>query len=112
VTGIPTVRVDDVPDPLPPGVTVVDVREPDEWDAGHLAGSVHVPMGELVERVDELPADDQLLVVCRVGGRSAQVTLWLAGQGYRAVNLAGGLVAWSRAGRPLVSATGGPGAVD
>ena len=77
---VPTVAVEQVPDPLPEGVTVLDVREPVEWQHGHVDGAVHVPMGEIPARVEELP-EGRLLVVCKVGGRSAQVTAWLQQQG-------------------------------
>jgi len=101
-----------VPDPIPEGVAVVDVREPSEWMAGHIEGSVHIPMAQLVERIAEIPATEQVLVVCRVGSRSARVTAYLASRGYDAVNLTGGLVAWEAAGRALVSETGQPAYVD
>jgi len=99
---IPTAAVDGVPDPLPDGLVVLDVREDDEWDAGHVDGSVHIPLMELGERYAEFPAA-QTLVVCRSGNRSAHATAYLVDQGFDAVNLAGGLAAWHRAGRPLVS---------
>ncbi len=102
---IPTVSVDGVPDPLPDGVTVVDVREPGEWQAGHIDGSLHIPLQQLPGRVGELP-DGQLLVVCRVGGRSAQAVGYLAQSGHEAVNLDGGLLDWEAAGRSLVTDTG------
>ena len=90
---------------------VLDVREDDEWEAGHVAGSTHVPLSELMARLDEVPATDPLVVVCRVGARSAQVAAWLRGQGRDAVNLAGGLESWAAAGRPLVTDSGVPGIV-
>jgi rhodanese-related sulfurtransferase len=90
---------------------VLDVREDDEWEAGHIAGSTHVPLSELMGRLDEVPGTDPLVVVCRVGARSAQVAAWLRGQGRDAVNLAGGLESWAAAGRPLVTDRGGPGSV-
>jgi|SRR4051794_6983467 rhodanese-related sulfurtransferase len=93
------------------GTVVLDVREDDEWAAGHIAGSTHVPMSEIVLRVAEVPAADPLLVVCRVGARSAQVAAWLRAQGRDAHNLAGGLLSWSAAGRPLVTDAGTPGSV-
>jgi len=105
MTGIPTVSVDQVPVPLPEGLFVVDVREPIEWAHGRIDGSVHIPMSELVERIAEIPNDQQVLVVCKVGGRSAQVTQYLAQSGYEAVNLDGGLLEWAAAGRPLVGDT-------
>ncbi|MGV8966418.1 MAG: rhodanese-like domain-containing protein [Cellulomonas sp.] len=87
--------------PIPAGTTLVDVREQNEWDAGHAPGAVHVPLGELIARVGELPAG-RLLVVCQLGGRSARATEWLNGAGYDAVNLSGGMVDWARAGLPVV----------
>ncbi len=104
---IPTVALSGVPDPLPEGLVVLDVREQSEWDAGHVEGAIHVPLMELPDRVTEL-APDQTLVVCRVGGRSAQATGWLTQQGFDAVNLDGGMLEWESAGRPMVSETGHP----
>lgn len=85
---------------------VLDVREGIEWVAGHIEGAQHIPLHELPERIGELPSDEPVLVVCKVGGRSAQATAFLSQRGYDAVNLDGGLVAWEDAGRPLVSETG------
>lgn len=102
---IPTVSVDQVPQPLPEGLAVLDVREPLEWAHGHIEGALHVPLGELVERVGEVP-DGQVLVVCKIGGRSAQATAYLAGLGHDAVNLEGGMLDWAAAGRPMVSENG------
>jgi rhodanese-related sulfurtransferase len=79
----------------------LDVRELDEWTAGRIAGSVHIPVGELVVRQDEIPDDLPILAVCRTGGRSAWATEMLARAGYEAANLAGGLKAWDAAGLPL-----------
>jgi rhodanese-related sulfurtransferase len=107
MTGIPTVAIDAVPDPLPEGLTVLDVREPFEWEAGHIEGAIHIPMRQLVDRLGDLP-DGQTLVVCKVGSRSAQVVGYLAQQGYDVVNLAGGLYDWEAAGRALVSESGSP----
>jgi rhodanese-related sulfurtransferase len=110
-SSVSSVHVDGVPAELPEDVTVLDVREQEEWDAGHIAGARHVPLSELPHRVDELPSDDRLLVVCKVGGRSAQATSFLQQQGRNAVNLDGGVLAWSHAGRPLVTPAGAPGSV-
>lgn len=87
--------------PIPAGTTLVDVREQNEWDLVHAPGAVHVPLGDLIARVGELPAG-RLLVVCHHGGRSARATAWLNGAGYDAVNLDGGMVDWARAGLPVV----------
>jgi rhodanese-related sulfurtransferase len=100
---IPTASVGGVPDPLPEGLLVLDVREDDEWRAGHVAGSLHIPLMELGTRYDEMPDAAQTLVVCRVGSRSAYAAGFLIHQGMDAVNLEGGLVAWADAGRALVA---------
>lgn len=104
---IPTVTVDAVPQPLPDGLVVLDVREGVEWEHGHIEGALHVPLGMLPARVTELPTE-QTLVVCKVGGRSAQAVLWLQQQGFDVVNLDGGMLEWQAAGRPMVSETGQP----
>lgn len=100
---IPTASVSGIPDPLPAGLLVLDVREDDEWRAGHVEGSLHVPLMELDARYVELPEAEQTLVVCRVGNRSAYAAAFLIQQGIAAVNLEGGLVAWEGAGRALVA---------
>jgi len=105
--GTPSVAISGVPDPLPEGLVVLDVREPVEWHHGHIAGALHVPMSELPGRLDELPAG-QTLVVCKVGARSARVVTWLVQKGLDAVNLDGGMLEWEAAGRDLVSETGQP----
>ncbi|WP_245582105.1 rhodanese-like domain-containing protein [Nocardioides halotolerans] len=96
-----------VPDPLPDGLSVVDVREPVEWHHGHVEGAIHIPLGELTSRLDEVP-EGQTLVVCKVGARSARAVMWLSQQGRDVVNLDGGLLDWEAAGRPLVSESGQP----
>jgi rhodanese-related sulfurtransferase len=88
---------------LPPDAALLDVRESDEWVAGHAPGATHLPMSELTGRMDDLPDGDPLYVVCRSGGRSARVVAYLAGQGYPAVNVEGGMQAWAQQGRDVVA---------
>jgi len=102
---IPTVDVAGVPDPLPEGLSVLDVREDVEWTHGHIEGALHIPLMDLPGRLDELP-EGETLVVCKVGGRSAQAVSYLGAQGHRVVNLDGGMIEWASAGRPMVSETG------
>jgi rhodanese-related sulfurtransferase len=104
---VPTVAMSGVPDPLPAGLAVLDVRQQVEWDAGHIEGAQHIPLGELTERVSELP-EGRVLVVCKVGGRSGQAVAWLHQQGHDVVNLDGGMLEWEAAGRPMVSENGAP----
>ena len=90
------------------GAVVLDVRERQEWDAGHLVDSVHVPMHAVPAWMDARGANDDraIVVVCRSGHRSAHVTAWLLEQGADASNLDGGLLAWAVERRPLVTDTG------
>lgn len=104
---VPTIEVAQVPDPIPVGVTVLDVREPVEWHHGRIEGAVHIPLAQIPDRVSELPVDQQLLVVCKVGGRSSQATAFLREKGFEAVNLAGGMTDWAEAGRPMVGDAAG-----
>jgi rhodanese-related sulfurtransferase len=102
---IPSVTVDKVP----ADAYLLDVREDDEWAAGHAPDAVHVPMNDVPVRMGEIPMDRQVVVTCRMGGRSAQVTAYLRAQGYDdAVNLLGGMQAWHAAGRPLTGGDGAP----
>ena len=105
--GVPTVAISGVPDPLPDGLTVLDVREPVEWQYGHIEGALHIPLRDLPARLSDVP-DGQTLVVCKVGGRSAQASMYLLQQGRDVVNLDGGMLDWEDAGRPMVSETGAP----
>jgi rhodanese-related sulfurtransferase len=91
----------DAADPIPDGYALLDVREQDEWEAGHAPGAVHIPMGELPARMDDLP-DGELIVVCRSGGRSARSVQWLNQAGYDAYNLSSGMKGWQAAGLPVV----------
>ena len=108
MNGIPSIPVDQVPSPLPEGVRLIDVREPVEWAHGRAPEAQHVPMSEFVDRIDEIPADEKLLVMCKVGGRSAQVVAYLVQNGYDAVNIEGGMLDWEAAGRPMVADAGDP----
>ena len=96
---------------LDAGALLLDVREPDEWHAGHAPEAVLLQMGQVRAHQDKLPRDHRIVVVCRSGGRSAAVTESLRAWGFDAVNLAGGMWAWSAAGLTVVTDAGGPGAV-
>lgn len=90
---------------------LVDVREGDEWAAGHIAGSLHIPMDDVAGRLSELDTDRQVVTVCRSGRRSGEVAEHLSESGYRARNLEGGLERWSQEGLPLTASDGGAGRV-
>jgi rhodanese-related sulfurtransferase len=91
---------------------LLDVRELDEWSAGHAPEAVHVPMMEIPGRIEEIPREGEVVVVCRVGSRSGQVVAFLRHNGFEnVVNLDGGMASWSMAGRPVVTDDGQPGQV-
>jgi sulfur-carrier protein adenylyltransferase/sulfurtransferase len=76
---------------------LLDVRQPDEWETCHIAGALLIPLGELADRVDELPRDRRLIVHCKAGGRSARAVAYLMEQGFTDVwNVEGGMDAWQR----------------
>jgi rhodanese-related sulfurtransferase len=101
---IPSVRVAE----LSGSEFLLDVREADEWQAGHAENAAFVPMSALLGRVAEVPKDTDVVVVCKSGGRSAQVTAYLNQNGWTARNLDGGMHAWFEAGAAMVSEDGAP----
>jgi rhodanese-related sulfurtransferase len=83
-------------------VVILDVREQEEWDAGHIPGALFIPMSEIQGRLSEVPEDKTVIVQCRSGNRSSQVTDYLQQQGFTNIrNMAGGLNAWQAAGLPV-----------
>jgi rhodanese-related sulfurtransferase len=99
---IPEVPAAGVPD----DAFLLDVREPDEWAAGHAPGARHIPLGELSARSAELPRDIAVYVICRSGARSARATQALTGAGWQALNVADGMHGWDAAGRPMITDSG------
>src|SRR5512133_1736474 len=93
------------------GALLVDVREDDEWVAGHAPRAVHLPMSRLSREPVRLPSGRLVICVCHVGARSAAVAAALAGAGWDVANLAGGMEAWQAAGLPVVRDDGQPGAI-
>jgi rhodanese-related sulfurtransferase len=85
---------------------LLDVREQSEWDGGHAPEAHLIPMGQIMDRLDEIPIESEIVVICHSGYRSWQVTQALVVGGYDAVNVAGGMEAWQSAGGVVV--TGGP----
>ena len=96
-----TVSVHDLKAALDEGATVIDVREPDEYAAGHVPGATLVPLMTVPQRLDDLPGGTPLYVVCAVGGRSAQAAAFLESRGVEAVNVDGGTNDWVAAGYPV-----------
>lgn len=85
-----------------PEVVLIDVREPEEYAAGHISEVTLMPMGEVPQRLDEIPTDKTVIAYCRSGNRSGQVMQFLQQQGYDNVhNMEGGIIAWEQAGLPI-----------
>ncbi len=80
---------------------VLDVRQPDEYRAGHIAGSKLIPLGELSGHVSKLPKNREIICVCRSGTRSTTAARRLKKAGLQPVNMLGGMLAWQRAGFPV-----------
>ena len=80
---------------------VVDVRQPDEYRRGHISGSKLIPLGELSSRMNELPKDKEIVLVCASGNRSRSATKRLVSEGYNAVNMNGGMMSWARSGQAI-----------
>jgi rhodanese-related sulfurtransferase len=101
MSNVPQVQVSELAD----DAVILDVREQDEWDLGHAPGALHIPLGDLPERLAELPDTDAgpLAVTCRGGGRSSRAVAWLSQQGLDVANLDGGMIAWNAAGKQLVA---------
>ena len=102
---ISEIGVDELAERLAAGAVVVDVREPDEWEAGHIAGAVHVPLASVPEHVDAFRSATPVHVICKAGGRSLRAAEYVAGLGVEVVNVAGGMLAWERSGRPVETGT-------
>lgn len=101
----PDVPVTDLPD----DAVFLDIREQHEWDAGHAPGAVHIPLGEIPDRlgeIRELAGDGQLIVTCKAGGRVRRTLPSLAEYGLDVANLEGGMKAWHEAGKAMESSDG------
>ena len=93
---------------VPADAVLVDVREPDEWMAGHAPGARHIPLGEVGARYEEIPRDRDVYLICRSGARSARAAQVLAGAGWTTLNVADGMQGWQSAGRPMITDSGAP----
>jgi rhodanese-related sulfurtransferase len=100
---VPTIDVEEAARRIAGGALLIDVREQDEWDEARVPGAVHKPIGLINDWWQDLPSDRDIVVLCRSGSRSAQVVNALTAQaGMNNVwNLAGGIVAWAKAGQPV-----------
>jgi rhodanese-related sulfurtransferase len=102
---IPEIDVEELAARLASGAELIDVREPTEYEEAHVPGAQLLPLSELAERVDEVPLDRPVLLICKSGGRSMRAAEYLAPQGADVTNVAGGTMAWMAAGRDIATGT-------
>lgn len=80
---------------------LLDVREDDEWEQGHVRGALHIPLDDVPAQLEEIDLDADLLVICRTSGRSFRLAQYLAMRGIDGTVVSGGMVAWEAAGKPI-----------
>ncbi|MFC5452790.1 rhodanese-like domain-containing protein [Paenibacillus aestuarii] len=76
-------------------VVILDVREPEEWESGHIPGAKHIPLGQIARALNEMDPRQETIVVCRSGNRSGQACAFLSSMGYNVINMPGGMSKWS-----------------
>jgi rhodanese-related sulfurtransferase len=98
---VPVIDVEELARLRESGIVLVDVREPDEFENFHVPGAQLIPLADVPERIEEIPDDQRVYVICATGGRSGRAVEFLNQQGYDTVNVAGGSKAWLEAGHPV-----------
>ena len=98
---VPEIGIDELARLRESGVVVVDVRQPDEFERARVPGARLIPLADVPERIEEIPDDQRIYVICGSGPRSARAVEYLNQQGYDTVNVAGGTKAWLDAGHPV-----------
>ena len=100
---LPEISVDELAPELAAGAMLLDVREVEEWQDARVPGGKLIPLGEVVERLNEIPTNGKMYVICKSGGRSADACEFLRMRGIDAVNVTGGTLAWIESGREIDS---------
>ncbi len=98
------ISVEELAERLTLGSRLVDVREPVEFDEGHVPGAVHVPLATVPDNVEQFRSEGPTFVICRSGGRSLRACEYLSDRGVEVVNVAGGTLAWQLSGREVETA--------
>jgi rhodanese-related sulfurtransferase len=98
---VPEIDVNELARVREEGAVLIDVRQPDEFEAFRVPGAVLIPLADVPERIEEIPDDRRVYVICAVGNRSAKAVDYLNRQGFDTVNVAGGSKAWMEAGHPV-----------
>lgn len=103
VMAVDEVSVSELETALGSGARLYDVREPDEYAAGHVTGAILIPLGTVAENVDAFRGDGRAYVICKSGGRSMKACEILADEGLDVANVAGGTMDWISSGRATTS---------
>lgn len=105
---IETVAVTELPDDFTGDGDriLLDVREDDEWELGHVRGALHIPLNEVPARIEEIDLDRELVVICRTSGRSFRIMEYLLMRGIDGAVATGGMVAWENADKPVETGSG------
>jgi len=109
--GVPQITPEEAAQRIEAGGFLLDVREDDEWEAGHAPEAHHLPLGRVQAEHGTLPKDADIVVICRAGSRSEQAAVALRAAGHEASNIAGGMRAWAAAGLPVAKDDGEVGTV-
>ncbi|MGL4305797.1 MAG: rhodanese-like domain-containing protein [Mycobacteriaceae bacterium] len=99
---VPSVIAKELPTKLPNSAVILDVREYQEWDGGHIAQALHIPMGEIPVRMSEIDPTLDVYVMCHSGARSLRVADYLNHNGYKCINVSDGMLGWVQAQRPVI----------
>jgi len=103
---VPEIDIDELAERCEHGVVLIDVRNPDEYENFRVPGARLIPLPDVPERIEEIPEDETVYVICQTGSRSARAVEYLNRQGHDTVNVRGGSRAWLEAGRPVESGPG------
>ena len=107
----PSVMPEELENLIQQGYQLIDVRENDEWDAGHYKSATHIPMGSIVESIDRLMVDRKYIFVCRSGARSDRVTNYVNSVNIESYNLSGGMKELQKFTKEIVNLEGNPGEI-
>jgi|TARA_Y100000004_G_C8935232_1_gene421753 rhodanese-related sulfurtransferase len=111
INNTPSVMPEDLENLMQQGYQLIDVRENDEWDAGHYKNATHIPMGSIVESIDKLMVDKKYIFVCRSGARSGRVTNYVNSVDIESYNLSGGMKELQKFTKEIVDLEGNPGQI-
>ena len=111
ISNTPSIQPEQVEDSMENGYLLIDVREDDEWQAGHHINASHIKMGEIPSNLEKFEKEKKYIIVCRSGGRSAKVTDFLVENEIDALNLSGGMKKFSKVSTNVRDSLGNTGQI-